>query len=330
VSFLPSLRRVPSARFTQLTSRVVGRYFRGPFEEQALRTPFSSQPDSFWFESPLLAFRPPLQPKLLRYGFWQLERLSAPVPSPVSRSFLQGFAGRLRTQYLAMVGSGPSLTLGVNFRDSESYPTRSLRLRFASWPAFLKLFRSPSTFSAFRATSARLAARTTRRSVPRSLPSLRYSACSLIPKNEAGFLTRCTPAFPSCVKILFQIGNAPGVPRSPHPFAPSAPKSFLCAVLLAFFPPESGSPAGLRCHDLGVVQLLKEQQTFIPFASSANTYTSTAQKEQALHQSNHRKPLCLLNINELKNEQTQTNHTSFPQVYPGRLVASGYANRAVL
>ena len=61
---------------------------------------------------------------------------------------------------------------------------------------------------------------------------------SFIPKNEAGFRTRCTPCFPSCVKVLFQTGNAPGVPRSPHPFAPSAPKSFLCAVLLPSLHPK--------------------------------------------------------------------------------------------
>ncbi len=90
-----SLRRVQSARFTQLTSRVVDRCFRGPFEEQALRTPFSSQPDSFWFKSPLLAFRTPHQPKLLRDVAWQRERLSLLVPSPGVRPDLQGFAGRL-------------------------------------------------------------------------------------------------------------------------------------------------------------------------------------------------------------------------------------------
>ena len=174
-----SLRRVQSARFTQLTSRVVDRCFRGPFEEQALRTPFSSQPDSFWFKSPLLVFRPPHQPKLLQNVAWQPECLSALVPSPDSRPFLQGFAGRLRTQYLAMVGSGPSLTLGVDFRDSESYPTLSLRLRFVTGPAFLKLLRSPSTFSAFRATFALRSALTGLPSIPRSLPLLRYSACIL-------------------------------------------------------------------------------------------------------------------------------------------------------
>ncbi len=179
VSSRASLRRVQSARFTQRTSRVVDRCFRGPFEEQALRTPFSSQPDSFWFKSPLLAFRTPHQPKLVQNVAWQLERLSAPAPSPDSRPFLQGFAGRLRTQYLAMVGSGPSLTLGVDFRDSESYPTLSFRLRFVTGPAFLKLLRSPSTFSAFRATFSLHPALTVLRSIPRSLPSLRYSACIL-------------------------------------------------------------------------------------------------------------------------------------------------------
>ena len=80
VSSLSLPRRVRSARFTWLTSRAVSRCFRGPFEEQALRTPFSSQPDSFWFKSPLLALRTPLQPKLVRDAAWQLERLSALVP----------------------------------------------------------------------------------------------------------------------------------------------------------------------------------------------------------------------------------------------------------
>ena len=96
VSSLSLPRRVRSARFTWLTSRAVRRCFRGPFEEQALRTPFSSQPDSFWFKSPLLAFRTPLQPKLVRNVAWQLERLSVLVPSPGARPGLQGFAGRLR------------------------------------------------------------------------------------------------------------------------------------------------------------------------------------------------------------------------------------------
>ena len=179
VSSRSSLRRVQFARFTWLTSRAVGRCFRGPFEEQALRTPFSSQPDSFWFKSPLLAFRTPHQPKLVQNVVWQLECLSAPVPSPDSRPFLQGFAGRLRTQYLAMVGSGPSLTLGVDFRDSESYPTLPLSLRVAAGPAFLKLLRSPFSFSAFRATFSLRPALTVLRSIPRSLPFLRYSACIL-------------------------------------------------------------------------------------------------------------------------------------------------------
>mgnify|MGYP001231316812 CR=1 FL=1 len=96
VSSLSLPRRVRSARFTWLTSRAVGRCFRGPFEEQALRTPFSSQPDPFWFKSPLLAFRTPLQPKLMRNVAWQLVHLSVLVPSPGARPGLQGFAGRLR------------------------------------------------------------------------------------------------------------------------------------------------------------------------------------------------------------------------------------------
>ena len=80
VSSRTSLRRVQSARFTQLTSRAVDPCFRGPREEQAHHAPFSSQPDSFWFKSPLLAFRTPLQPKLMRDAAWQRERLSALVP----------------------------------------------------------------------------------------------------------------------------------------------------------------------------------------------------------------------------------------------------------
>ena len=150
-----------------------------------------------------------------------------------------------------------------------------LRLRFESLPASLELLRPPSTSAAFRATSSLIPARTVNRSVPRGIPVPRYSACIPTPKSRAGFRTRRTPCFPSCVKVLFQTGNAHGVPRVPRPFAPSAPKSFLCAVSLAVLPPESGVSAGLRCHDLGVVQLLKEQQTFIRFASSGIAYTST-------------------------------------------------------
>ena len=167
----------------------------------------------------------------------------------------------------------------------------ALRLRFESLPASLELLRPPSAFAAFRATSLLIPARTVNRSVPRGIPVPRYSAYTPTPKSRAGFRTRLTPCFPSCVEVLFQTGNAHGVPRSPRPFAPSAPKSFLCAVSLAFLPPESGSPAGLRCHDLGVVQLLKEQQTFIPFAPSGNAYTPAPQTPQHTTHSQPRKAL---------------------------------------
>ena len=111
-------------------------------------------------------------------------------------------------------------------------------MRFGLLPASLELLRSPSTFSAFRATSSLISALTESRSVPRDSPSPRYSAYVPTPKSRAGFRTRCTLCFPSCVEVLFQTGNALGVPRSPHPFAPSAPKSFLCAVLLPSFHPK--------------------------------------------------------------------------------------------
>ena len=178
VSSRTSLRRVQSARFTQLTSRAVDPCFRGPREEQAHHAPFSSQPDPFWFKSPLLALRTLHQPKLVQNVAWQLECLSALAPSPDSRPCLQGFAGRLQIKYLAMVWFGPSLTLGVDFRDSESYPTLPLSLRIAAGPAFLKLLRSPSTFSAFRATFSLGPALTVLRSIPRDCPSPRYSACN--------------------------------------------------------------------------------------------------------------------------------------------------------
>ena len=165
-------------------------------------------------------------------------------------------------------------------------------MRFESLPASLELLRPPSASAAFRATSSLIPARTVNRSVTRGIPVPRYSACTPTPKSRAGFRTRRTPCFPSCVKVLFQTGNAHGVPRVPRPFAPSAPKSFLCAVSLAVLPPESGSPAGLRCHDLGVVQLLKEQQTFIPFASSGNAYTPTPQTPQHTTHSQPRNSLC--------------------------------------
>ena len=114
----------------------------------------------------------------------------------------------------------------------------ALRLRFESLPASLELLRPPSTSAAFRATSSLIPARTVNRSVPRGIPVPRYSAYTPTPKSRAGFRTRRTPCFPSCVKVLFQTGNAHGVPRSPHPFAPSTPKSFLCAVLLPSFHPK--------------------------------------------------------------------------------------------
>ena len=93
------LRRAGYAPCTLRTSRAVSRCFRGPFEEQALRTPFSSQPDSFWFKSPLLALRTPLQPKLVRDAAWQLERLSALAP-PDEPSVPSGVRWEAPSQYI--------------------------------------------------------------------------------------------------------------------------------------------------------------------------------------------------------------------------------------
>ena len=110
-----------------------------------------------------------------------------------------------------------------------------LRLRFDCLPAFLELLRPlpRSPLSGLRPPFPLLS-----QWVVRFRAIFHFRATERVffhPKIEVGFRTRCTPCLPSCVEILFQIGNAPGVPRSPHPFAPLAPKSFLCAVLLPSF-----------------------------------------------------------------------------------------------
>ena len=123
------------------------------------------------------------------------------------------------------IRSGPSLVLGLDFRDSEGFLVSRLRSRFSILPFSLELLWSPFTFSAFRATSSLLAVFTVTRWFRVEFHLHATWHVSAIPKNSTGFLTRLTPYFPSRVKVLFHTGNACGVPRVPLRFLRLAPKS---------------------------------------------------------------------------------------------------------
>ena len=100
------------------------------------------------------------------------------LPQAPVRAF-RGPLGGSESRHLTIIRFGPSLTLGVDFRGSESVLGNVLWLAPPFITCLPRASKAPSTSSAFRATSSLFIARTMIRLVPRGVPSPRYSACVL-------------------------------------------------------------------------------------------------------------------------------------------------------